>query len=329
MKKQYDQRVLRRAAAVGRLMLGEFGDWDDFREVTSGKSAPRRVRRAEASIDRRSLAPEIDKFVKENFDGMTIEKLSNLYDEIEPPYGLRIDNDEFERRFAHIKPGACSAPKHATLQISLWGLQFECPEDHLSKDIQCALNVLRKHSTAISGYVNYDTSRAKKSKDTIGSHIRMQNFAARSCVLCCFSLLECYLNCLAWDYTRKPELIADLDDKKTKKLTDRGVNFEEKLRCYPKWLLGLEIKDFVAEEMEYILSIVKPFRDSIVHPSPFARPEEFGGKPKLQRLYSVGYDEAKRAAQAVFAIIRLCHSKASAGDQPQWLTDLNRCIVSA
>ncbi len=321
-----DDSMLRRAAAVGRLMLGELDSWDEFQDIDDPITANRRLRRAKASINRTKLKPEIEKFLGYNFDGMTIDILVSLYEEIEPPHGLRIDKDEFETRFARINEKACPAPPHATLQISLWGLQFECPEDHLSKDIQCAFSHLREQEESRTRFKYNSDRQAKLHKDEIGEIIRNEKYACRTCILSCFALLECYLNCIAWDFARSPEF-TKLDEKKQNKLKDRGVTFNDKISFYPNWILDVDVAQILPNDIKHVLEVLKPFRDSIVHPSPFARPDEFGGKPKLQRLYQLDSQTAIRSIKAVISIIKACEGKRVIdGELPSWLRELETVV---
>jgi hypothetical protein len=321
-----DDLTLRRAAAVGRLMLGELDSWDEFQNIDDPKPANRRLRRAKASINRTNLKPEIEKFLEYNFDGMTMDILARLYENIKPPDAFRIDKDDFETHFARIKPQACPAPPHATLQISLWGLQFECPEDHLSKDIQCAFSLLREQEASLSGFTYKSDIQAKSHKKQIGKLIRKQKYACRTCILSCFSLLECYLNCIAWDFARSPEF-TKLDEGQKKKLKDRGITFNDKVSFYPNWIMNVDLAQRLPHDIKHVLEVLKPFRDSIVHPSPFARPGEFGGKPKLQRLYQLDSQTAIQSIKAVINIIKACEgNRVNSAELPSWLLDLETVV---
>ena len=83
-------RKLTRAAAVGRLMLGEFNDWEEFLrpDLQDFASMPRRELRALDSHTRRFLKSELKRFCDRNFEDMTPEALSDLFEDIKVHRGL-------------------------------------------------------------------------------------------------------------------------------------------------------------------------------------------------------------------------------------------------
>ena len=53
--------------------------------------------------------------------------------------------------------------------------------------------------------------------------------------------------------------------------------------------------------------LVKPFRDSIVHASPFSAPERFGGYDKLERVYELEMPTVTNAVELTLRIIGTIH----------------------
>jgi hypothetical protein len=83
-------RQANRAAAVGRLMLGEFDNWHAFLQADAIdlENLPhRRLKAGRADVKTR-LSTEIKNFCSRNFQGMSETKLSRLYEEIKAFRGL-------------------------------------------------------------------------------------------------------------------------------------------------------------------------------------------------------------------------------------------------
>jgi hypothetical protein len=65
---------------------------------------------------------------------------------------------------------------------------------------------------------------------------------------------------------------------------------------------------------------VKPYRDAIVHASPFAAPEKFGGYDKLSKLYDLDLKTLRLAVDATIAVITEIHQFVSGKvTTPVWL----------
>jgi len=133
---------LRRAAAVGRLMLGELKAPLELIRHEDYALKPRRELKAEVTALRQSLQAELHKFCQRNFVGVNPENLADLYEDI-VAHGsqYRLPLSEFIERVGQPRPGVLKgAPAHATVHLSPWGLQTEYPEMHLARDLALAYN---------------------------------------------------------------------------------------------------------------------------------------------------------------------------------------------
>ena len=74
-------RQTQRAAAIGRLLLGELKSWKEFNklETTDFEGFSRRDLRANKSRFRKGIDKEVMKFCNDNFYGMTKLKLEQLF----------------------------------------------------------------------------------------------------------------------------------------------------------------------------------------------------------------------------------------------------------
>ena len=71
------------------------------------------------------------------------------------------------------------------------------------------------------------------------------------------------------------------------------------------------------------LDIIKPFRDSLVHPSPFSAPEKFGGYDKLRKIYDLNQDIATQAVELLIEVIEDIYGQINGtGRKPVWLKEL-------
>jgi hypothetical protein len=96
---------------------------------------------------------------------------------------------------------------------------------------------------------------------------------------------------------------------------------QNKLLKYPNLICGFEVS--ITPDRELFLDIIKPFRDSLVHPSPFSAPERVGGHDKLRKIYDLDQDIAIQAVEMLVEIIEniyeLIHGS---GKKPVWLKKL-------
>ncbi|MEX0999707.1 MAG: hypothetical protein WD000_07085 [Thermodesulfobacteriota bacterium] len=326
-------RKANRASAVGRLFLGEIKSWHDFIEsdTTNLDSLPRRQLKAGHADVKSRLSREIEKFCKKNFPNMTIDLLSDLFEEIKAHRGIDIPLKDFEEKYAPFHPEVIrDIPSHATVDISLWGLQFKFPEYFLSNDIIQAFLNLKEATKNIKTYGNISHAEAEQNRDEIKRIIRRQEYASRTCILCCFNLIEAYLNGIAWNFAQDSNKMNSLSGNKQKLI--RGENpaiFKKKLLEYPEIIAGSKLWTEDQDPVKSFLSDIKPFRDSLVHPSPFSFPQEFGGYDKLKNFYSVDTQLTENTAGLTVGIIQMIHNHITGNNNnncPKWLQELNDAI---
>lgn len=299
-------------------MLGEFHEWESFSKAGSMPPGSRRLRRAQGRHDRATLRPEIDSFCRKNFNGMSIQALSCLFERIQEGLGIRMPLVDFEAEFAPFRaPTIGSTPRHATVSISLWGLQFEFPEDHFAKDIRHAYTIADDTSAELRRLKSLTQQAARKRKDEISKLIQNNNFAKRVIVVQSICLIECYLNGLAWDYLQRHSNLSSLSKNSRKLLEDRNANFRDKLLKYQEIIFNESIIGENSEIIIFILGVMKPFRDAMMHPSPFSHPSDFGGITKLDRIYNLSDDDARRAAKTAFEFVSRFEQKRN-GKIPKW-----------
>ena len=66
--------------------------------------------------------------------------------------------------------------------------------------------------------------------------------------------------------------------------------------------------------------IIKPFRDSIVHASPFSKPDRFGGYQKLDKVYSLDFSTVQDAVDFSIQVILSIDSFLGGGESgPKWI----------
>lgn len=325
-------RQANRAAAMGRLMLGEFKSWQDFlmADMIELEKLPRRRLKSGNADVRSRLTSEIRSFCSKNFLGMDEVKLSRLYEEVKASRGLEMPLLEFEESFASINPKALyGCPKHLTVCISLWGLQFRFPEDEISRDVLQGLSIAKTALDELTQYEAKPHSQLADAKGRISELIQVRNFSVRAVIMNCFNLMEAYLNGISWDYTKECN-ISDLSETKKKLLKDtQGTLFRDKLIKYPKEITGNELWDDTDLEIDKFLKTVKPFRDSLVHPSPFPAPEKHGGYDKLQKFYDLDFDKALDTACLLASLLKRIHYhiKDKVGELPRWLMGFDDAIL--
>ncbi len=328
--REREVRVIRqanRAATVGRLMLGKINSWEEFLEVDTIdlKRLPRRNLKSALSDIRGRLSLEIKEFSSKNFQGMDESKLSLLYEDIKAYRGLELPLVEFEKRFAAIKRDVIKGnPSHLTICLSLWGLQFKFPEDELAKDLVTALQIIAITQKELAMRETRRHSELEIRREEIADLVRRNKLAIRSAVICCFNLIEAYLNALAWDYVQKHGT-AHLSNNQ-KKLLDgsSSISTREKLRKYPQVLTGNELWKEPDEELNDFIDTIKPFRDSLVHASPFSTPEKFGGYDKLRLFYRLDHETAFKTANLLIHIIQKIHRHIHPDIKvfPKWISQL-------
>lgn len=319
-------RQANHAAAVGRLMLGELKSWQEFlrADIDDLENLPRRRLKSGVSDIKRRLSPEIRRFCSRNFRGMTERKLSMLYEDIKAFRGLEMPLPEFEEKFASVRPEVLKGnPKHLTITFSLWGLQFKFPEDELSKDLLQSLELLFEASSELQIHRKRTHSQIESDRQILRVLVRKREFSARSTVINCFNLMEAYLNGLAWEFIHTADL-SKISNKRRKLLEDTyRVSLRDKLLKYPNIIADHELWQDSDSEFNAFVKVLKPFRDALVHPSPFSVPEKFGGYDKLQLFYRVDDKTAFDTAQLLMNLLKRIQKHIEPEKQPpDWIEKL-------
>ena len=320
-------RQVNRAAAVGRLMLGEMSSWHEFlgADALDLTSLPRRQLKLGAADAKKRISYEVKRFCTINFENMTEAKLSQLYEVIKTYRGIEFPLKEFEQEYSKVLPRVIAGfPPHCTLVFSLWGLQIKFPEDILSKDIYEAINTAHE---ADAERLKYSHDRAKK--NVFAKLERKRDHAARSCILSCFNLVEAYLNGIAWDFAQDEEAFASLSKRQQNLISDSGhISLRDKILKYPNIVSGRSLWDEADDAVAAFLEVFKPFRDSLVHPSPFSAPEKFGGYDKLKKMYLFDFVQAhigvKITADLIVRIYR--HINEIGDGHPVWLNEIMKFL---
>lgn len=325
-------RRANRAAAVGSLMLGEMSNWVDFlkADTIDLDALPRRFLKSGALDIKRNLSKEIKQFCQKNFDNMTEAKLESLYNDIKALRGIEIPLKAFEEKYAKFRKKVLKeVPRHSTIVISLWGLKFKFPEDFLAKDILQSLTSALETNSVLEKYKDLPHITARDKLEDITPVIRKWEHASRSCLLGCFNLVEAYLNAIAWDFAQDVEAFTLLSKRDQARLTDIGnINLREKILKYPRIVTGRVLWDDSDETVKNFLTIFKPFRDSLVHPSPFSAPEKFGGYDKLRKFYGVDIGIAMWTTKITCELITRIHQHLNGekAKSPEWLSDVLKTL---
>ena len=310
------------ACAAGRLLLGEVSTWQEFFEpdTVDYSSLPRKQLKSGKFDVQKNLKDRIDGFCKSNFSSMTQTKLVSLYEELKAHRSLEIPYTEFRDKYSSVKGFYEKGyPEHSTVCISLWGLQYRFPEHDFSNDMIIAIEQLIKADKELDEYRKKQHTQLFKAKDNIADLIRKTEAAKRQIMQTAFSLLECYLNGLAWSYFQKNN--AALSKRKVNTLQDTSnVTLRDKIRKYPSIIFNEEIDESI---YQFLLDEAKQFRDSLMHPSPFSAPEKFGGYDKLEKLYNLDIETISKSVKGVIEVIEKIESmKGNTAPIPIWLPEI-------
>lgn len=314
-RREVDEIVnLRRAALVGQLLLGELNGPLPPVSPESFNALPRAEIKAQRKHLRATLKGQIAKFCNENFESLTPKDLVRLYLPIfEKKSSFRIPLVEFEKTFGKPTPRALrGVPRHATVQISPWGLQMEFPELHFAKDLACAHNSafeLKKELDAV-GTPPWQVVKTSAVRSKLATIVRALEFHKRMTLIACFNLVEAYVNGLAWEYCYTHDL-SSMSDRDRKLLTEQKnpVALDKKLTQYPHIVAGTKNGPLYKERdpLKTFLETVRPFRDAIVHSSPFSAAERFGGYDRLNRIYELNMDTLFLAVGKTIELIGEIH----------------------
>ncbi len=265
-----------KAAAVGRLMLGQISDLEDYFGVArlDYSSLPRRMRRSGARDVRGRMEAELGKFCRNNFEGMTVAALAKLYDASVPHLKtsgvFALGLQQFVANYAGVKDKTLGdAPQYATVVMSVRGLEFLFPEYWLASDLRMAIKLLMSDIEPVDQQWN------------------LSRFASCSCIASCFGLLEGFLNGLVWEAAQVGLAShANLTAKQREILAEpTRPTLRDKLLNVPVILTGSSLPKM--DELDRLIDKAKRFRDSLTHPSPFAAPTGYGGYDKLEHFYSI------------------------------------------
>lgn len=313
-----------RAVEVANLLMGKLNR--PMRRIfhEEYRSLPRRNLRAGKESLRDGRAGELEGFCKKNFGTTDVTNLANLYERLcEHGSHLRLPLTEFAALIGQPKEGVLrGAPRHATVAISPWGLQTEYPELHLVRDMAVSFNSAISLDAEIKKHEGTPWTVAKQDeiRKRIADLHTQSAFHRRMCVISCFNLIEAYINGLAWDFTESHD-VSNLSLTKQNVLTGEKASFLEKVVKIPEIVTGMSpgplAKD--KEPLKTFREIIKPFRDSIVHASPFSAPASFGGYDKLSKVYELSLQTTSNTVDLAVNIIERIHRFVTSGSSPQWL----------
>jgi len=158
---------------------------------------PRRNLKA-GKTDVKRRRNEIEKFCRDNFRNSTVQKMADFYKILfEHNSQFRLPLLEFMEKVGEPRDDVLKgAPLHATICISPWGLQTEFPEMHLSRDLGVSFNeILDMHGQIEEINAQKPSWRdAKNKKEEIATMQSKMKYNMRMCLICCFNLLEAYIN---------------------------------------------------------------------------------------------------------------------------------------
>jgi hypothetical protein len=319
-----------RAVEVANLLMGKLNR--KMRRIfpEDYRSLPRRnLRSGKASLGD-GRADELEGFCKRNFGTSKVEHLARLYERIyQHGSQLRLPMKEFAELIG-VPQGDVfrGAPRHATACISPWGLQTEYPEMHLVRDMAVAFNSAVTLDAEIKEHEGTSWAKAKQEETRIDL-ADLQTRAAfnrRMCVLSCFNLIEAYINGIAWDFTESQD-ISGLSKNKQDVLTSWQASILDKVVKIPQIVTGGSPGPLSQDKdpLKTFTEIIKPFRDSIVHASPFSAPTRFGGYDKLSKVYELKLETVRTTVDLTVEIIARIHQFVG-GDSgkdnlPQWMPE--------
>jgi hypothetical protein len=193
-REAFDIVRLKRAAEVGRLMLGQLDA--SLKEIRQDLyvDKPRRELKAEVAALRSSLRGELLKFCQQNFVDVKPVKLADLYEDIfKHNSQYRLPLNEFVNRVGRPRPKVLKgAPRHATVCLSPWGLQTEFPEMHLARDLALSYNDAFdvEENVGSRSIVSWRKAKEEKFREPLAVELSRGKYSMRMCLLSCFNLSE-------------------------------------------------------------------------------------------------------------------------------------------
>jgi hypothetical protein len=278
-------------------------------------------------IDVKSKWKELEKICRTDFESATPYKFAKLYELIfsyESNY--RIPLTKFIEIVGKPREGRLKgAPLHSTIHLSPWGLSTEFPEMHLVRDLAIAYNTILDYNNIIKDVelqkISWKEAKKVDKKIEIAKQISTRKYHMRMCVICCFNLIESYINGIAWEYNYAND-ISKLSFEHQKILKGDGISIMKKITEIPKIVTGLPQIPLSRNKppLSKFGDIIKPFRDSIVHASPYSAPERYGGYDKLTHIYEIGPELTSNAVSLTLEIICTIHQILQReGLGPNWL----------
>jgi hypothetical protein len=144
------------------------------------------------------------------------------------------------------------------------------------------------------------------------------------CILTGFNLIEAYINGLAWGYAQAHDL-SKLSKNQRSMIEEAEGSIVRRLITVPNIIANnpSPLNENTSPMREFI-EIIKPYRDSIVHASPFAAPERFGGYAKLEKLYELNFETVQEAVRIIVEIIGVIHRHVTGEiSLPPWFLSRN------
>ena len=108
-----------------------------------------------------------------------------------------------------------------------------------------------------------------------------------------------------------------------KKFVQDG-KFWDKLIKYPEIISGQPLWDDQDSRVRGFLEQIKPYRDALVHASPFSKSEKYGGVNKLEHIYRIDSEKVQEAAFLTVRLLWDLFDRVLRDNQPfpKWLGDL-------
>lgn len=195
------------------------------------------------------------------------------------------------RQFEAVYPSIADLPEHCRLSLDVHGTYLPGNPGEI-RIIEAAI------FEDMCAHVNHGLQLVERAEMGTANKVEIKGLAAfrRAAVTSAFYLVEAYLNSIAFDHVVRNEgslSVAELD-----KLTEwdsrsaRGklVSFRDKLLMYPRIILGAPSPIFQennCEEVSFLLTEAKHFRDAIVHANPRPGRDSFDFE-KEARFWQIG-----------------------------------------
>lgn len=281
-----------KALVAARLLRGDIASWEAFanERAAAAKIQNRRVARSAAGqIGRnyRELRRETEKFISENFDGCSIEHLAALCDRLPIGVGLHLPIAEFEAAHFRLTDRVKRrVPGYAHVSVSPYGLQFEYPEHHFLRDLEAALQGLIEVLSRLAPFRDRGASASDRSKE-VADLVGREKFLCRSIFSAAYRLVESFLPGLLFGAVatgRLGDRACDPSVIEYARTKERSASMRDRLdKVVRATTSGARTG---AESPFHELILMKPYRDTVHHTTPFRRGgAQSGGR--LDALYEI------------------------------------------